>query len=617
MNQARLDEMAYQRQRQEKQEWQQSYDKGMDEHANKYVFDLYRGNDTGGVDPSVIARVDPTKIMKIDEMRREQQWRDNTFGPTPGSTGMPSPSDPLAPKRSTGAAGGLDFTGAATAAGAPELAGFLPSVVQAESGGNPNAKASTSSARGLGQFTAATRDAIMGKYGVDAWSSDPNEQLKALAYLAKDNRDGLASSLGLSPDKVTPQQIYMANFLGQAGANTFLKGMQTDPNAPAVSLVSPEAAKANASIFYRQDNTPRTAQEVFDLMGNKVVAQAGQRTMSDASGPPPGVSQQGQGGYGGIINKALKLPVAEFTQWVMGAPKADREWLIGLYKQANPEAPSGVKEFESVYGRRPNSPEEYRQFKKGESAGGSAFEGTGMDQQSWSIVNSIGPKIQDGTATPDEQRRYMSAEAHLTTPKVSTDPSTGAQTVMQLDLGQFGFPSLRKQAQQAQQPQQGGTGLQQPQTGYTSTQTTQPKVPEDVRKGLTAVDDILESIDALSKETSNGSVLDNKIPFTERKGRAGSAYTLLQMRLKEALNLGVLNGPDLMILEKMLQDPTSMTAGWSKDSMKGGMDVVRDMFQKKKQSLLATNPGSDRYQRAQGSSGSWDAPDLKSKYGLE
>ncbi len=367
MNQARLDEMAFQRQRQEKSDWQHSYDKGMDEHANKYVFDLYKGNDTGGVDPSVIARVDPTKIMKIDEMRREQAWRDNTFGPAPGGASVgsqTSPSDPLAPKRPTGAAGGLDFTGAATAAGAPELAGFLPNVVQAESGGNPNAKAATSSARGLGQFTAATREAIMSKYGVDAWSQDPQEQLKALAYLAKDNRDGLASSFGMSPDKVTPQQIYMANFLGQGGANTFLKGMQANPNAPAVSLVSPEAAKANASIFYRQDNTPRTAQEVFDLMGNKVVAQAGQRTMSDASGQPPGVSQQGQGGYGGIINKALKLPVAEFTQWVMGAPKADREWLIGLYKQANPEAPSSLREFQGYMQMSPDEQSRFAEYKR-------------------------------------------------------------------------------------------------------------------------------------------------------------------------------------------------------------------------------------------------------------
>lgn len=46
----------------------------------------------------------------------------------------------------------------------------------------------------------------------------------------------------------------------------------------------------------------------------------------------------------------------------------------------------------------------------------------------------------------------------------------------------------------------------------------------------------------------------------EGKNKLKTAYTDLQMELKELFNLGVLNGPDLAILEKALTDPTTFTA---------------------------------------------------------
>lgn len=100
------------------------------------------------------------------------------------------------------------------------------------------------------------------------------------------------------------------------------------------------------------------------------------------------------------------------------------------------------------------------------------FQGTGMDQQAMNAIQFIGPKIQDGSATDEEKRQYTLAEMHLSTPKVQTDPQTGAQTVIQTDITQFGFPSMRPKPQQQPATQ---TGQAQAPPGYTMTQTSGPK----------------------------------------------------------------------------------------------------------------------------------------------
>ncbi len=177
---------------------------------------------------------------------------------------------PQAPKSGSDA-GSKVIDGKAMIQAAAQKAGvspdYLAKAIIAESGGNMNAKAATSSARGLGQFTSGTRDAILQKYGVDAWANDPGQQVTALAHLTADNRASLTKDLGREPSDA---ETYMAAFLGAGGASKFLNGYSQNPNEPAASYVDPKAAEANKTIFYAKDGTPRTAGQVFSIMAKKV-----------------------------------------------------------------------------------------------------------------------------------------------------------------------------------------------------------------------------------------------------------------------------------------------------------------------------------------------------------
>lgn len=44
----------------------------------------------------------------------------------------------------------------------------------------------------------------------------------------------------------------------------------------------------------------------------------------------------------------------------------------------------------------------------------------------------------------------------------------------------------------------------------------------------------------------------------KRKDELATAHRDLQMQMKELYNLGVLNGPDLMLMDQILLDPTSI-----------------------------------------------------------
>ena len=72
----------------------------------------------------------------------------------------------------------------------------------------------------------------------------------------------------------------------------------------------------------------------------------------------------------------------------------------------------------------------------------------------------------------------------------------------------------------------------------------------------------------LEKQIDNYQSLVNEYGFelldSPERNALATAYTSLLMNMKEYLNLGVLNGPDLEIMERMIKDPTSwMTAGSS------------------------------------------------------
>lgn len=165
--------------------------------------------------------------------------------------------------------------------------GFLYNQARLESSLDPQAKARTSSAAGLFQFTKQTWLQVVKVHGADhgaGWAahaieqsgsglnvSDPQQRtaIDKLRYdpefasamaaeFASDNRAHLETGLGRSAE---PADLYLAHFLGGAGAVNFLAAQDADPDAAAAPLF-PAAAAANRSVFYGPGGAPRSLGEI-------------------------------------------------------------------------------------------------------------------------------------------------------------------------------------------------------------------------------------------------------------------------------------------------------------------------------------------------------------------
>lgn len=185
---------------------------------------------------------------------------------------------------------------------AAKSAGVDPSMMQTfaaiESGMNPNAKAGTSSASGLYQFTGSTWRYMLSKYGskygIDP--STPPTDAKANSLMAAEYMKENAKSISRSRPNPSSADLYAAHFLGATGAN---KLFNADPNAIAADLL-PRAAAGNKPIFYNKDGSPRTVAQLQEHLNNKVQTTA-QRHGNTPGGtsplttPPTMVAQNTQG----------------------------------------------------------------------------------------------------------------------------------------------------------------------------------------------------------------------------------------------------------------------------------------------------------------------------------
>lgn len=172
---------------------------------------------------------------------------------------------------------------------------YLLKTAQRESGLDPTAKASTSSAGGLFQFIDQTwlqtlktagpelgyeryADAIArspsGRYAVAdpaqrqavmALRNDPAAASAMAAAFTRRNAATLAAKLGRQP---TDGELYIAHFLGPAGASRFITAAQASPDARAADQF-PNAARANRSIFYDVRGKGRTLAQVYDVLVSK------------------------------------------------------------------------------------------------------------------------------------------------------------------------------------------------------------------------------------------------------------------------------------------------------------------------------------------------------------
>ncbi|PEQ14726.1 transglycosylase [Novosphingobium sp. PC22D] len=168
---------------------------------------------------------------------------------------------------------------------------YLLAQAKLESSLDPQAKAGTSSAAGLYQFTRGTWLQTLDRHGANhglGWAGDAisggritdpalASQIMALRYdpdasalmaaeLAGDNRDALHGVLGREPDAA---ELYLGHFLGAQGASRFLGALASDPGQSAAALL-PSAAGANRAIFYAPGGAARSVEGVMNLIRAKV-----------------------------------------------------------------------------------------------------------------------------------------------------------------------------------------------------------------------------------------------------------------------------------------------------------------------------------------------------------
>ncbi len=151
---------------------------------------------------------------------------------------------------------------------ASRLDTFLDALADVESSGDPFARATTSSAKGMYQFTDATWNAMVDRYGKTYGITredvfNPNAQRIMVGLLTRDNAMELMRKTGKDPDE---GDLYLAHFLGPSRAATVINNIGTQQIA---AQLFPDAARANRNIFYK-DGVPVTIEELQKNISSKI-----------------------------------------------------------------------------------------------------------------------------------------------------------------------------------------------------------------------------------------------------------------------------------------------------------------------------------------------------------
>jgi len=166
---------------------------------------------------------------------------------------------------------------------------IMLAMAKQESGFNPDAKAGTSSAKGLYQFINKTWDGMVEKYGkvypeLAAGPMDALASAIAGALFIKENSQYLKKN----NIPINGTNIYAAHFLGPGGARILLSA---DPNTLGSTLM-PGPAAANKNIFFKKDGSPNTIGEIINILYGKVGAAAEKYAalLNGTPSPAPGTA---------------------------------------------------------------------------------------------------------------------------------------------------------------------------------------------------------------------------------------------------------------------------------------------------------------------------------------
>jgi len=220
---------------------------------------------------------------------------------------MSTPSNPLPPRgvspavigsiRQASRATGVDF-------------GALMAQAKEESGFRVEARSSSSSASGLFQFINATWLGLVqrfgGKYGVGALAqqiatdatgqatvADPALRARILALrndaslsaalaaeYARANKGEIERALGRPAGNA---DLYLAHFLGAAGATALLRAVAQNGDAVAATLL-PAAAAANRSVFFDDTGRARSVSEIYRSFAQRIDSEAQRFSRTTADG---------------------------------------------------------------------------------------------------------------------------------------------------------------------------------------------------------------------------------------------------------------------------------------------------------------------------------------------
>ncbi|MBB1094172.1 transglycosylase SLT domain-containing protein [Rhodopseudomonas palustris] len=185
---------------------------------------------------------------------------------------------------------------------------YLLATAKMESNFNPQAAASTSSAKGLfqfidqtwlgtvkeagsqfgyGQYADAISKSASGSYSVSDPAArqaimdlrnDPVISSAMAGALTQSNSFKLTGDIGRRP---TDAELYMAHFMGVGGAAKLINTAQDNPGAIGAALF-PNAAAANQSIFYDRSGQARTVAQVYDNLTSRYDAAANSQATHSA-----------------------------------------------------------------------------------------------------------------------------------------------------------------------------------------------------------------------------------------------------------------------------------------------------------------------------------------------
>jgi hypothetical protein len=218
---------------------------------------------------------------------------------------MSTPSNPLPPHgispsvissiRQASRAASVDF-------------GTLMAQAKEESGFRVDAKSSSSSASGLFQFINSTWLGLVqrfgDKYGVGALAQeiatdstgqatvadpalrerilalrkDPSLSAALAAEYARANKSEIERALGRPAANA---DLYLAHFLGAAGATALLKAVAQNGDAVGATLL-PGAATANRSVFFDDAGRARSVAEIYRSFAQRIDSEAQRFSSTDA-----------------------------------------------------------------------------------------------------------------------------------------------------------------------------------------------------------------------------------------------------------------------------------------------------------------------------------------------